>query len=398
MKKQIIFLFLLIVPTLVFSQEEKLPPQCIQALQTQAKTANLSQPIINEVIPNLKYLSKVIEYDRSQPEFTQTFASYLNKRVTQARIKQGKKLLKKHHDFLEALYRQYGVPGRYLVAFWGLETNFGAYLGKMSTLNSLATLACDERRSEFFTDELLLALRLMERESLTSKTMHGSWAGAMGHTQFMPSTYFKYAVDGDGDGQINLWHSEKDALASGANYLQQLGWKSGERWGREVHLPNDFPYEQTGFKNWQALKDWKVLGITTVNGVSMPSLDLKSAILVPSGHSGPIFLVYQNFDVIMHWNQSKSYALAVGLLADRISGQGPLSKIADSQEALSKQMVLALQMNLNNAGFNAGKPDGIMGSMTQQAIQAFQISAGLIADGYPDASTIAKLNTIDTLR
>ncbi len=398
MKKQIIFLILLTVPSIVLSQEEELPSQCIQALQAQAKTADLSPSIVNEVIPKLKYLPKVIEYDRSQPEFTQTFASYLNKRVTHTRILKGKKLLKKHQNFLQALYHQYGVPGRYLVAFWGLETNFGSYMGKMSTLNSLATLACDERRSEFFSSELLLALRLMERESLTPKTMHGSWAGAMGHTQFMPSTYFKYAVDGDGDGKINLWLSEKDALASGANYLNHMGWKSGERWGREIKLPSGFAYEKTGLKNWQALKSWTVSGVTTINATPVPALDIKSAILVPSGHSGPVFLVYQNFDIIMRWNQSKSYALAVGLLADRISGQGPLSKTANNQKALSKQMVLALQTNLNNAGFNAGKPDGIMGSMTQQAIQAFQVYSGLIADGYPDASTLATLNTIETLK
>lgn len=391
MNKIIIFLFLVFFSPLVPAQEEALPEQCIKTLQEQAKQAGLPQSLIHEVIPELKYLPKVIKSDRSQPEFTQTFAAYLNKRVSDIRIKQGKQLLIKHEDFLELLFRKYGVPGRYLIAFWGLESNYGHYLGKISTLNSLATLACDERRSEFFTHELLLALKLMNRESLPPDRMQGSWAGAMGHTQFMPSTYYQYAVDGDGDGQINLWLSEKDALASSANYLQQLGWKTGERWGREVHLPVNFAYEKTGYKSWKSLTQWKSSGVTKVNGVLLPELDIQSAILVPSGHSGPAFLVYQNFNIIMNWNQSKHYALSVGLLADRISGQGPLSAPPKDQQPLSMQTVLTLQKSLNKSGFNAGTADGIMGSKTQEAIQAFQVSAGLIADGYPDRSTLSQL-------
>ncbi len=391
MNKIIVFLFLLVFSPIILAQEEALPAQCIAQLQEQATQAGLPQSLIDEVIPELKYLPKVIESDRSQAEFTQTFATYLNQRVSDNRIKQGRQLLKKHKHFLQLLFRKYGVPGRYLIAFWGLETNFGHYLGNISTLNSLATLACDERRAEFFSKELLLALQLMNRESLTADKMQGSWAGAMGHTQFMPSTYYQYAVDGDGDGQINLWLSEKDALASSANYLQQLGWKTGERWGREVSLPVSFPYEKTGYKNWQSLTEWKSSGATKVNGVLLPELDIQSAVLVPSGHSGPAFLVYQNFKIIMRWNQSKHYALSVGLLADRISGLGPLSMPPENQQPLRFQTVLALQENLNKSGFNAGPADGIMGSKTQEAIQAFQISVGLIADGYPNSSTLSKL-------
>ena len=401
MNKQIIFLMIFclspILSSKVMAQNEGLPLQCINELQKQAKNAGLSQSIINEIIPDLKYLPKVIKSDRSQPEFTETFATYLNKRVTPARIKQGRQLLKKHSDFLELLVRKYGVPGRYIIAFWGLETNFGHYLGNISILNSLATLACDERRSEFFTEEFLLALKLLDRESLLPNKMKGSWAGAMGHTQFMPSTYYQYAVDGDGDGKINLWLSEKDALASGANYLQQLGWKTGERWGREVNLPVDFHYELTGYKNWKPLKVWKSLGATTASGSLLPDVDIEAAVLVPSGHSGPAFLVYPNFDIIMHWNRSKHYALAVGLLADRITGLGPLSSLSENQVRLKIQTILSLQEKLNKAGFNAGKPDGIMGSMTQEAIQAFQASVGLIADGYPDSTTIAKLLNQDLM-
>lgn len=389
--KKVLLVFLIFLSTAVLAQEDELPIQCVQKLQNQAKTVGLPQSIINDVLPNLKYLPKVIELDRSQPEFTQTFLTYLNKRVSPARIEEGQKLYIKHTDYLKSLTRKYGIPGRYLIAFWGLETNFGHYLGKMPTLNSLATLACDERRSDYFLNELLTALQLIDRESLVPDKMEGSWAGAMGHTQFMPSTYYQYAIDGDGDGQINLWLSEKDALASSANYLQQLGWNTGERWGREINLPEDFPYEMSGLKKWQSLKNWSKLGVTTVNGTQLPDVDIKASILVPSGHSGPAFLVYPNFNIIMLWNQSKHYALAVGLLADRIIGMAPLSNTLQEQDAISIETVLALQQNLNKAGINAGPADGIMGSKTQEAIQVFQESIGITPDGYPDRTTISEL-------
>ena len=382
---------LLFLSTVVLAQENDLPVECIQKLQEQAKIAGLPQSITDDVIPKLKYLPRVIELDRSQPEFTQTFLTYLKKRVTPRRVEEGQRLYKKHKDFLQSLTRQYGIPGRYLIAFWGMETNYGHYLGKMSTLNSLATLACDKRRSEYFSSELLVALQLVNRESLVPEKMQGSWAGAMGHTQFMPSTYIQYAVDGDGDGKINLWSSKKDALASSANYLQKLGWNTGERWGREVKLPENFSYQMAGLKKWKSLKEWNSLGVTTVYGSALPNVDIKASILVPSGHKGPVFLVYPNFDIVMKWNQSKHYALAVGLLADRIIGMPELKNTFQEHDVISFETVLAIQKNLNKAGFEAGPEDGIMGAKTQEAIQAFQSENGMIADGYPDRATIKQL-------
>ncbi|MBF0264552.1 MAG: lytic murein transglycosylase, partial [Gammaproteobacteria bacterium] len=268
----------------ILSEATDLPNSCISGLIAKAQDSGLSSSIIANVIPSLKHLPQVIKYDRSQPEFTQTFSSYIEKRVSPYRIKEGKKLFNKHQQFLKTLTQKYGIPGRYLIAFWGLETNFGSYLGKMPILDSLATLSCDQRRSEFFTSELILALKLVERESLKINDMQGSWAGAMGHTQFMPSTYYQYAIDGDKDGHINLFNSEQDALASGANFLSQLGWKVGERWGREVLLPKNFAYQQTGLKNWSSLRDWNSLGLTKVNGQPLPDIDMKASVLVPAGH------------------------------------------------------------------------------------------------------------------
>lgn len=367
-------------------------PSCIKRLRDQAREENLPAWITDEVMPALVYQERVIELDRSQPEFTQTFAGYLNRRVTPQRIKQGKIFLDTYDVFLDNLTVKYGIPGHYLIAFWGMETNYGSYLGKMPILDCLATLACDERRSEFFTGELMEALNLLSREYYSPEKMQGSWAGAMGHTQFMPSAYRKYAVDGDGDGRIDLWRSERDALASGANFLANLGWQRGERWGREVLLPADFPYARTGLQNRKPLSYWTDLGVVMANGSQLPDVDMEGAILVPAGHTGPAFLVYRNFDVIMRWNRSEFYALSVGLLADRIAGGVSLARPPSSDEMpLSRSTVRQIQQRLKTLGFDAGGIDGVFGSATRSALRAFQRSAGFIADGHPDKKTLTAL-------
>ena len=367
--------------------------QCLSGLKERARSEKLFAQLIDEVLANLKPQPRVIELDRSQPEFTQTFASYLFQRVTPERIAQGKRLLKQYDTFLSRLTREHGVPGRYLVAFWGMETSYGSYLGRMPTLDSLATLACDQRRSAFFTDELMQALALLERESLSPADMRGSWAGAMGHTQFMPSAYRLHAIDGDGDGKVNLWRSERDALASGANYLAHLGWQKGRRWGREIILPAGFPYAETGLANQHPVSHWKKLGIRFANGQAVPDVEMQASVLVPSGHRGPAFLVYPNFHIILEWNRSEYYALAVGLLADRLIGAGPLVHPPSIREtALSRVAVEEMQTKLNRLGFDAGEIDGVMGSMTQSALREFQASKGIIADGYPDQATLCALS------
>jgi membrane-bound lytic murein transglycosylase B len=365
---------------------------CLTDLQRQARDAEVAEAIVAEVFPALEQQQRVIELDRKQPEFVQTFAQYFSARVTQQRIDQGRKLYARHGDFLRELSWKYGVPGQYLVAFWGLETNFGGYMGKMPTLDSLATLACDERRSEFFTTEFITALQLLERESLQPAQMRGSWAGAMGHTQFMPSAYIQYAVDGDGDGRIDLWQSTEDALASAANFLQQLGWESGLRWGREVTLPDDFPYERAGTDTKLSLEQWAGYGVLRGNGNLLPVADVEGSILVPAGARGPAFLVYPNFAVIMRWNRSESYALSVGHLADRIAGGGGLyRKPPEGQKPLSREQTEEAQRRLNAAGYAAGPEDGIFGPATRTALSAFQRDIGVTADGFPDQASLERL-------
>jgi membrane-bound lytic murein transglycosylase B len=370
--------------------------QCLAGLQDQARTQGRSDETVDVLIPSLVQQTRVLELDRQQPEFMQTFGRYLAIRVTDTRIATGREKLAQNRVLLESLQRQYGVPAPVLVAFWGLETNYGGYLGTTPSLDALATLACDPRRSAFFTTEFLTALELLEREELDPASMQGSWAGAMGHTQFMPSTWDRYAVDGDGDGRVDLWASEADALASGANFLSELGWVPGLRWGREVRLPEAFDYALAGDGTRRPLAAWADLEIRQANGAPLPSAEVDAKLVVPAGADGPAFLVYRNFDVIMGWNRSESYALSVGLLADRIAGRPGLVRPPPNDEALRVEDVQRLQRALAERGFDPGPADGIWGPATRRALTAYEASIGNVADGYPDAATLSTLLDGDT--
>jgi membrane-bound lytic murein transglycosylase B len=362
--------------------------QCVVGLQQQALNAGISTNTVETVLGQARYLAKILEYDRNQPEFVQTFPGYFSARVNDWRINKGREMFAKHKAFLNKLTQEYGVPGHYLIAFWGLETNFGNYKGKMPTIDSLTTLACDQRRSQFFTGELLQALRLLEREHLEVGEMVGSWAGAMGHTQFMPTAYLTYARDGDGDGKMDLWNSELDALASAANFLKDLGWQAGYRWGREVLLPDNFDYQLAGKTNVQPLTFWREKGITEVNNVALGQSELPAALVVPAGHTGPAFLIYHNFDVILRWNNSEYYGIAVGQLADQIAGKAALSKPLPDLPKYTLLEMQQFQRKLNELGFDVGEPDGILGPATRKGVRAFQASKNLIADGYPSKETV----------
>ena len=378
-------------------QEPETFRQCISDLQNEALDAGVSESTVTQVLGNSKFISKVIQYDRKQPEFVQTFSNYFGKRVNNWRIDKGQQLYRKHKKLLQKLSAQYGVPAHYLVAFWGLETNFGRYKGKMPIIDSLTTLACDPRRSDFFSGELIQALLLMEREQIGIDTMLGSWAGAMGHTQFMPSAYMRYAVDGDQDGKADLWNSVPDALTSAANFLNNLGWERGYRWGREVSLPEGFNYQLAGKDQQYSLSYWAEQGLTQTNGKAIGKADIKASLLVPAGHEGPAFLVYDNFDVIMKWNRSEFYAIAVGHLADRISGQTKLSKTLPDLPVYSLDDVRKMQTRLNELGFDVGSADGIMGPATRKGIRDFQASIKMTADGFPNSQVFQALqNAINT--
>jgi membrane-bound lytic murein transglycosylase B len=368
---------------------------CVERFKREAASEGIAPQVVADHLANVKLSQRVLELDRQQPEFTTTFADYFGRRVTEDRVKRGRELMEQHSELLGQVAREYGVPAQYLVSFWGLETNFGSFFGKMSVLDSLATLGCDARRSGYFTTELMSALRIIEEGAVTRDSMEGSWAGAMGHVQFMPSVFLRHAVDYDGDGRRDLWGSVPDALASAANFLRGLGWENGLRWGREVQLPDNFPYLQAGLNNRQPLSEWAKLGVRQANGASLPQADVEASLLVPAGHQGPAFLVYKNFDVIMRWNRSEFYGLAVGHLADQIAGAGRLQQPPPGDAPrLSRDQVIHLQQALNERGFETGTPDGIIGPATRQALSRFQHKNDLVADGFPGAEVLAKLGVV----
>ncbi len=362
---------------------------CIADLKTQARAEGIGEPVVNQVLDQVRKVERVIELDRQQPEFTRTFADYYGRRVTEDRVRQGRALLAEHRDLLLKVQDTYGVPAQYLLAFWGLETNFGSYVGSMPVPDSLATLACDERRSGFFTAELMAALRIIEKGDIQHADMLGSWAGAMGNFQFLPSVYLRHAIDADGDGRRDLWNSLPDAVTSAGRFLADLGWERGYRWGREAKLPDDFDYALTGRQQRRPLADWVTMGVTDAHGRALAPLDVPSSVIVPSGGEGPAFLTYPNFDIIMRWNRSELYALAVGRLADRIAGAGELTRApADAELKLTFEDVRALQTSLNLLGYLDDEPDGLFGPNTRRALSAFQKERDLRADGFPSEEAL----------
>lgn len=291
-------------------------------LRSEAREAGISGKTLDDALRDVKPIRRVIRYDRRQPEFTQTFRQYIDSRITQNRVERGRALLKKHYGLLEDIHAEYGVPPRYIVAFWGLETNFGKHQGGFRVIDALVTLAYDQRRSDFFRAQLLVALKILEKGHITADQMKGSWAGAMGQMQFMPTTFAAYAVDYTEDGRKDIWNSVPDAFASAANFLAKLGWQSGQRWGRRVAVPDDFDPALATLKQKKPLRAWARMGVRQADGTALPKSDMKGSVILPEGRKGPAFIVYSNFSVIMGWNRSVNYALSVGLLADHLTGAG----------------------------------------------------------------------------
>lgn len=353
----------------------------------------MDQAILDAALGRVEPIPRVLELDQRQPEFTDTFLNYLDRRVTEARVEEGRKLMRKHDRLLKRVAHQYGIPAHVLVAFWGLETHYGKFLGSYPVPAALATLAHDNRRAAFFRGQLLDALDILQAGNVAPEAMVGSWAGAMGHVQFMPSTYRAYAMDGDGDGRKDIWHSLPDAFASAANYLNELGWRGGETWGREVRLPKGFDWALAGPEVKKTVAAWRKLGVTQADGRPLPRLaNMTGAILLPQGHAGPAFLVYRNFDAILTWNRAIPYALAVGHLSDRLLGLPALRNGRDADNRpIPRQEAQALQEQLIRLGLDPGKADGVLGTRTKAAIRGYQRQAGLPVDGHPSLTLLEHL-------
>lgn len=336
----------------------------------------------------------VIKADRSQPEFSRPVWVYLDGALSSQRVNSGQRKLQEQRAQLDRIEQRYGVDRHILAAIWGLESNFGQNMGNRQVIRSLATLAHEGRRPTFAHDQLLGALDILQHRDIEPERMLGSWAGAMGQTQFIPTTYNQYAVDFDQDGRRDIWSSAPDALASAAHYLQQSGWQSGQPWGQEVKLPDGFDYALADSSIRKPVQEWAELGITGINRATLPSAlaDQSAALLLPAGHRGPAFLVLNNFRSIMRYNNSTSYALAIGLLSEHFQGGGKV--VGDwptDDRPLSRSERTELQTLLSEQGFEPGGIDGIIGANTRSAIRRVQLQLNWPADGYPTAELIEQL-------
>lgn len=296
-------------------------PSFIKELEADAISRGIRAETARAALDDVKHIDKVIELDRKQPEFTFTMQQYLDRVVSRQKVEKGRKMLAENRALLAEIEKRHGVPAKYVVALWGIETDYGRVTGGYSIISALATLSYDGRRSSYFRGELMNALKIVDEGHISAEAMLGSWAGAMGQCQFMPSSFLKFAEDWNGDGRRDIWTTRGDVLASAANYLSQSGWKGDETWGRPVTLPARFSDRLIGLEQKRAVSEWAKLGVKAANGKPLPKSSIEGSIIRPDNGGGAAFLVYDNFRTIMKWNRSTFFALAAGQLADRIGGQ-----------------------------------------------------------------------------
>jgi len=360
--------------------------------EREAMAQGISQQTIATTAPYLTYDQRIVNIDRGQRVFTQTFLEFCDRMAAAYRIQRGAALIKTYGPVFERIDRQFGVPAPVIVAFWGLESDFGANMGNYHSLSSIASLAYDCRRADRFRAQLLDALRLIQRGDLRPQEMIGSWAGELGQTQMMPSEYFQYAVDYDGDGVRNLLRSAPDVLASTAHYQVGLGWRRGEPWLTEVRVSSNTPWDQADLDIKLPRAKWAAYGVTLADGRPLPTDNLPASLLLPMGRFGPAFLVYQNFQVYLQWNNALVYSTTAAYLATRIGGAPPLHR-GNPPPPLAFADIKAMQAMLAHAGYDVGAVDGFLGLKTRQAVKAMQTKYGLPADSYPTAELLTRMRT-----
>jgi lytic murein transglycosylase len=361
-------------------------------LKQQAVAAGVSQRAVAEASPYLIYDQGIVNRDRGQRVFGQVFTEFAGRMAAPFRMQQGQAHIKTYAAAFARAEKEYGVPPAVIAAFWGLESDFGANMGNLPTLRSLVSLAYDCRRSERFANETIAALKIIDRGDLEPDEMVGSWAGELGQTQFLPTHYFTYAVDYDGDGRRNLLRSPEDVIGSTANYIANgLKWRRGEPWLQEVRVPPNLPWDQADLTIQLPRSKWAQLGVTYPDGKALPSDELPASVLLPMGRSGPAFLAYANFAAYTEWNNSLIYSTTAGYLATRIAGAAPMHRPAAPVAQLPFNELRELQQLLVRAGFNVGKVDGVMGQQSRTAVKAMQIKYGLPADSWPTAELLARM-------
>ncbi|WP_436305566.1 lytic murein transglycosylase [Variovorax sp. LjRoot290] len=365
--------------------------QWVADFRATARAGGIGEATLRSAFDSVQYLPRVIELDRVQPELTRTVWDYLDRTVTPQRVAAGQDKLLQVRNEAEAAASRYGVPPSIVVAIWGMESNYGSNYGSTPTIDALATLGFEGRRADWARAELLAALKIVDNGDIDREHLVGSWAGAMGQTQFLPSNFLAYAVDADGDGRRDIWGSMADVMASTANFLSRAGWQADKPWGVEVRLPTGFDYGRADTAVRQSTAQWAGEGLRSADGQPLPEF-ADGTILLPAGARGPAFLVGSNFRAILRYNNSTSYALAVGLLAQRMTG-GPdvQSPWPRDLAALTRSQLIELQTALNQRGFASGAPDGVMGPATRDGLRRYQRSVGLPADGYPSAELLQRL-------
>lgn len=364
----------------------------ITGFRTRALSAGISADVFDRAFADAQYDADIIRRDRNQSEFTKTIWDYLDSAASDARVNNGIAAMTKHADLLNRIEARYNVDKDVVVAIWGLESAYGTFRGTNPVIGSLATLAYDARRSAFFEQQLIEALKILQSGDVTLADFTGSWAGAMGHTQFIPTSYQSLAVDFDGDGQRDIWSDDPaDALASTANYLARNGWIKGMPWGVEVRVPQGFDYTLAKRDIQKMPSDWARLGIVDLDGNAVPDHGAAS-VLLPAGARGAAFLIFRNFDVIETYNTADAYVIGVGHLSDRITGGSPIrSDWPREDRALSYDERKEMQTLLTAKGFDTQKIDGKIGPLTINAVRAFQTSIGDIPDGYASLNILKKL-------
>lgn len=362
----------------------------VNDFKREALSAGISAKTVNAAAKQFGYDPKIIKKDRRQGVFSQSFLQFSDRMVAQYRLDTGRKNLKKYRKTFARIEKQFGVPGAVISSFWGLETDFGANIGKDNTLRSLSTLAYDCRRPEKFRPQLMDALRIVDRGDLKISQMRGAWAGELGQTQFLPTEYNTVGVDFDGDGKRNLLTSKADALASSANLLKHFGWRRGEPWLEEVRVPKVMKWEDADLEIKLPRSEWAKRGVRYANGKKIPADNLTASLLLPMGHKGPAFLAYPNFGMFLEWNQSLVYSTTAAYFATRLAGAKKVLR-GGKITPLSHKQIKKLQVKLSKKGYHVGKIDGIAGKNTRKAVKQEQVRLGLPADSYPTLDLLNRL-------
>mgnify|MGYP003386202408 CR=1 FL=1 len=366
--------------------------QWIGMFRPKAISAGIEAEVFDTAMADVIYAPKVVDRDRNQSEFTKTIWDYLETAVSDLRVSNGKAALARQKVALDSIEARYGVPAEIVTAIWGLESAYGTFRGSDPVLNSMASLAYDARRAEFFETQVIAALQIIQNGDTELQNLNGSWAGAMGHTQFMPGSFIDHAVDWTRDGKRNIWGDDpRDALASAAAYLKDNGWITGQPWGVEVRLPEGFDYLSANRDVQKMPTEWAALGVLSVGGVSVADQGAAS-ILLPAGAEGAAFMVFQNFKVLESYNTADAYVIAVGHLADRISGAAPIQgKWPLNDRALSFDERIELQEELTAQGFDTQKIDAKIGPLTVNAVRGWQVARGMVPDGYASPRFLERL-------